>query len=357
MAPTLRSSAPNTPNSKSTGLKTPSSVTPRKAHTCTKCKRPKAGHPRSGCPYTDSQTTAEKELSAKNAGQTIVDALGSMNLQSPSREADDDTRATIRQRRRQSSLAAALITTQSVISLDTETQELVDGLVQPGILDNSPEGGRTPTTADKVGQWQEALTPARSTRKRVKMPGSLSSPSPDSSYGSIKLEEPSPPVPINITDDEPITTPTSNPAPSTSIPTVQPLSRSMSMEQRETFLSNLNNNSDATIYLVPRDDIHNIQADAIKVGFYVRVVLEKDTSAPQGDLLVLGRNEAAVKRLHEQLKVEHKQSRGFRAATAGAVVGAKYRPSEEKHLKQISVDSLLRRHGDGVTSYQPQLGP
>ncbi|KAG5324759.1 hypothetical protein C0989_011762, partial [Termitomyces sp. Mn162] len=79
--------------------------------------------------------------------------------------------------------------------------------------------------------------------------------------------------------------------------------------------------SNASIYAVPRDDIYDIQAGAIKVGFYARVVLGKDTSDPQG-LLILGRNKAAVKRLHEQLEVEHKQSTNFRAATAGAVVGA-----------------------------------
>lgn len=93
------------------------------------------------------------------------------------------------------------------------------------------------------------------------------------------------------------------------------------MEQREEFLSVLNDKSNATIYTVPRDDIYDVQASAIKVGFHARVVLGKDTSDPQG-LLIVGRDEAAVKRLHEQMEVKRKQSTNFRAATAGAVVGA-----------------------------------
>ncbi|KAG6900420.1 hypothetical protein C0993_010808 [Termitomyces sp. T159_Od127] len=309
MAPTLRSSAPNTPNSKLPDVQTPANVTPRKTPTCTKCKRPKAGHPRSGCPYTDSQTPT------KNAGQGIVDALGSMHLQSPSREAGDDTRATIRQRRR-SSLAATLAATPSVVSLNTESREHLDGLLQPGMFDNNSED-RMPITTGKVAQWQETLT-----RKRIKMPCSLSSPSPYSSQESIKLEEASLTAPLDITDGGgPVVTPTLNSTPSASIQTIRPLNRSMSMQQREAFFSSLDNNCNATICVAPRNDVCNIQAGAIKVGLYVRVVLGRDTANPQ-DFLILGRNEAAVKRVHEQLEGGRKQSTSIRAATAGAVVGA-----------------------------------
>lgn len=307
MAPTLRSSVPNTPNSKSPGFQ--ANGTPRKTPTCTKCKRPRVGHPRSGCPYTDSQTVDEKESHAENAGRSIVDALGSMHLQSPSREVGDDTRATIRQRRR-STLAAALATSRSVVSLDTEAQEHLDSL-----LDDISEN-KTPITKDKVGQWQGTLT-----RKRIRMPCSLSSPSPYSSQESIKLEEHSPTAPILTNDDGPIMAPTQDSTSSASAQTIQPLNRTMSMEQRETFFSNLEKNSNATIYVAPRDDIYNIQADAIKVGLYTRIVLGRDTTDPQ-DFLILGRDEAAVKRVHDQLEGERKHSANIRAATAGAVVGA-----------------------------------
>ncbi|KAG6897604.1 hypothetical protein C0992_013044 [Termitomyces sp. T32_za158] len=315
MAPTLRSSAPNTPNSKFPSVQTPANVTPRKTPSCTKCKRPKAGHPRSGCPYTDTQTFQEKEARAENTGQNIVDALDSMHLQSPSREASDNTRATIRQRRR-TSMAAALATTQSVVSLDTESRKHLDGLMQPGMFDDNPED-RTHITTDKVVQWQETLT-----RKRIKMPCSLSSPSPYSSQESIKLEEPSPAAPVDIPNKNgPVMTPTANFTPSASVQTIRSLNRTMSMEQRETFFSNLDNNSNATICVAPRNDIYNIQADAIKVGLYTRVVSGRDTTNPQ-DFLILGQNEAAVKRVQEQLEGARKQSTGIRAATAGAVVGA-----------------------------------
>ncbi|KAG6866129.1 hypothetical protein C0991_008437 [Blastosporella zonata] len=314
MAPTLRSSASNTPNGKSTGGQDPSSVTPRKAPVCSKCKRPRAGHPRSGCPYTISPTKSTKQAVPDAAGNTLVDALGSMQLQSPTR--DDDTKATIRQRRR-SSQAAALAMAHSVNSIDTEFQEIIDRLVEPGMFDNSIDGHETPTVAAKVVQWRDTMTPARP--KRVKMPGSMSSPSPYSSQESIKLEESAPRAYLDEIINEDCAS--RSPQDSAAIPAPRPLVRSMSTEQRETFLSSLNSSSTATVYLVPRDDIHHIHAEAVKMGFYARIVLGKDPKDPQG-LLIMGQDEEAVKRLHSQVELERKKSSRFSAAAGGAVVGA-----------------------------------
>ncbi|KAH0588037.1 hypothetical protein H2248_006769 [Termitomyces sp. 'cryptogamus'] len=77
-----------------------------------------------------------------------------------------------------------------------------------------------------------------------------------------------------VPNDDPLTTPNVNSMPPVSIPTIQPPIRSMSMEQREAFLSVLNNQSNASIYAVPRDDIYDIQASAVKVGFYVHCLRE-----------------------------------------------------------------------------------
>ncbi|KAG6910811.1 hypothetical protein DXG01_007700 [Tephrocybe rancida] len=322
MAPTLRSSVPNTPNGKASGGQEPLGVTPRKAPVCSKCKRPRAGHPRSGCPYADSPTTGPQQAPVTAAnGKSLVDALGSMQLQSPARDRDDETRATIRQRRR-SSYVTALAPAQSVLSLDIESQEIVESLLQPGMFDKSFDGEGTLDVAGKVVKWQDALTPTRPKRPRVKMPGSMSSPSPYSSQESIKPEEAPTASPIDLSIEDDVTSPLESETSTSHSPrTAQPLARSMSIEQRETFLSSLTHSSAATVYLVPRDSIHNIHADAVKVGFYTRIILGKDISDPHG-LLVVGQDEGAVKRLYEQVEVERKKSSGLRAAAGGAVVGA-----------------------------------
>jgi len=320
MAPTLRSSAPNTPSSKSPAELETSTVTPRKTPVCSKCKRPRAGHPRSGCPYVDSPSNGSTaQTPPRSAGKTIEDALGSMQLASSTPERDEDTKATIRNRRRSSlAQAAALAQAPSLLSLDSESQEIVERLLQPGMFDNdTQDDSGTSKQAARVVQWQEALLATPVKPKRVKMPGSLTTPSPESSQASVRVNETDKPS-THAAED--ITTLVDQPL-SRAIRRPQPLARSMSVEQRDMFLSRLHNSSDATVYVVPRDDIHNIHAKAIKLGFYARIVLGKDTSDPQG-LLVLGRNEAAVKRLYEQVEVERKKSSRFRAAASGAVVGA-----------------------------------
>jgi hypothetical protein len=51
MSPTLRS---NTTSPGRTGIKTTPTKSPRKVPHCTKCQRPRAGHPRQGCPFNES---------------------------------------------------------------------------------------------------------------------------------------------------------------------------------------------------------------------------------------------------------------------------------------------------------------
>ncbi|KAF8076770.1 hypothetical protein FPV67DRAFT_1472628 [Lyophyllum atratum] len=319
MAPSLRSSAPNTPSGKSTTGSESSAVTPRKTPVCSKCKRPRAGHPRSGCPYVDSPSNGRTtQTPPVAAAKDIVDALGSMQLSGSTPERDEDTKATIRNRRR-SSLAAALAPAPSLLSLDSESQEIVERLLRPGMFDDDDFQTDAGGTVARVVQWQDTLaaTSVKPKAKRVKMPGTLTSPSPESSMGSFpvdKTDKSAAPAASTIADAVDAT-------PSPPLRRPKPLVRSMSVEERDVFLSSLGNSSGATVYVVPRDDIHSTHAEAIKLGFQARIVLGKDKSDPQG-LLVLGRNEAAVRRLYEQVEVERKKSSSFRAAAGGAVVGA-----------------------------------
>lgn len=105
-------------------------------------------------------------------------------------------------------------------------------------------------------------------------------------------------------------------------PRPQPLVRSMSLEERDIFVSSLTKASDATVYVVPSDEIHNIQASAIKLGFHTRIMVNKDKHDPQG-LLVLGQDEAAVRQLYERVEVERKKVSPGRlgAVAGGAMVG------------------------------------
>ncbi|KAG5654232.1 hypothetical protein H0H81_005919 [Sphagnurus paluster] len=271
-----------------------------------------------------AKTTVRKTAAPTSTGKSIEEALGSMQLVSgtPDHEQGnkhEDTKAAIRNRRR-SSQAPALATAQTLQSLDSESQEIVERLLQPGMFDDDEEDGSSSDTkiAARVVQWQQTIvaSPVKPNPKRTKMPCSLSTPSPQSSQETVPADELDvPPAPADDDDNDAASPPT----PSVRRP--QPLVRSMSVQQRETFLSSLTSSSDATVYVVPRNDIHNIHAEAIKLGFHARIALGKDTSDPQG-LVVLGRDEAAVKRLYSQVEIERKKSSHFRAAAGGAVVGA-----------------------------------
>ncbi|TFY63147.1 hypothetical protein EVG20_g6437, partial [Dentipellis fragilis] len=79
MPPALRSSAPNTPVAKKiTPNTTPKSST-RKVPHCTKCHRPRAGHPRQGCPYADADSPPP--ATQPNEAAAISDALGSLHIE------------------------------------------------------------------------------------------------------------------------------------------------------------------------------------------------------------------------------------------------------------------------------------
>jgi hypothetical protein len=314
MAPTLRSSAPSTPTAKTDTTSDISTVTPRKTPQCTKCKRPRQGHPRSGCPYADSPLK-EKQSNIQTANN-ITDALGSMYIASPSLERDEDTKAATRNRRRSSVQPPQLAPGETLVSLSSNSQEIIERLMQPGMFDDDTgddAGAVKNKTKAKIVRWQETVQ-----RPVVKMPGTLTTPSPQTSQESLKTlpykQETSPTPELGLSSIDVSSTPSSQRR--------QPLARSMSMEQRQAFVSNLTSSSHATIYVLPSSDIYSIHASAIKVGLHARVVQSMDKSDPQG-LLVLGHDEKAVQRLYEKVETESQKSPSgrLRAAAGGAVVG------------------------------------
>jgi hypothetical protein len=109
MTPTLRSNT--TPNGRS-GIETTPTKSPRKVPHCTKCQRPRAGHPRQGCPYTQSPRHA-----AQPVNQDLSASMDSLAI-SPRRTKLDERRR----------LPAHEIT---LASLSTESSDILNRLIQP----------------------------------------------------------------------------------------------------------------------------------------------------------------------------------------------------------------------------------
>ena len=377
MSRTLRStsSAQSSPSSKSSNFTestyTPS-VTPRKVPHCTQCKRPRAGHPRSGCPYVDSPKADQPSNSvASDVGIGLTDALGSLQIASAPvglvREREEETKATIRNRRRLSA-QPQLPASDSLLSLSTNSSEIVARLLQPGMFDDTADGEDASSRKvidKKIVRWQETLVipttpkaePALKKNKgkgrystRSPMPCTLDTPETSfaSSTNSV-LKQGIPVVPqveSPVEEEEPqATTPDESAGPSTTTSIqgqdtpsrrVQPLARSMSLEQREMFVSKLTVKSPATIYILPKADIPTVTASATALGFHACAVLSDDAEDPEA-LLILGQDLTAVKKLFGKVEEENRKhaeqrkpdgkgkprsSLGLKAAAGGAVVGA-----------------------------------
>ncbi|KAG9317714.1 hypothetical protein JVU11DRAFT_1928 [Chiua virens] len=103
MPPLTRSSAPSTPAKprvSTDGLPTPPSTegSTRRTPHCTKCHRPRAGHPRSGCPYVDasestppspSGTREAAQLTSAGVDDVMSEELSSLHIVSPTTEAEN----------------------------------------------------------------------------------------------------------------------------------------------------------------------------------------------------------------------------------------------------------------------------
>ncbi|KAJ3970731.1 hypothetical protein EV361DRAFT_914610 [Lentinula raphanica] len=350
MAPSTRSqSANNTPvkghgtvASELDAIATPT----RKVPHCTKCKRPRAGHPRSGCnfaPVTEEVATDTDKIRA-----SLTDALGSMTIShdadplpnTPARRKSrrslgpappkvpdefEDTKQAIRERRK-SEKAAVLGPTPTLQSL---TDSDLEALLLPGDKDVSDDGK---ADGDEVGEeerkivhWKdriEMLSAGGTITTRAIMPGTLIT--PWSSIASIPED-----IKEEIVDVESQESTASSStetisveivSPSSSSP--RPLARTMSMEERAGFMAHLEELSNAKAYVVNPDDVAALLSQTPK-GLYTRHMVDE---AAGRDVLVVGRDEVEVNRLCVTLHAERakyaKRGINFKAAAGGAVVGA-----------------------------------
>ncbi|KAI0068556.1 hypothetical protein BV25DRAFT_1866549 [Artomyces pyxidatus] len=301
MSPTLRSSTPSTPTVKRVaGDTTPKSA--RKVPHCQRCHRPRAGHPRQGCPYTET-SNGDRAVESLDLSQ----ALGSMRLETPHVEHTEV--------RRTSKLHGA-----SLVSLSTDSSEILRSLAQPGMMgdDSDEEEAMNSKILKKAGDLK---TPTRARRKLEKgriMPGTLDT--PGSSFvhtepSQSQATQASPPPLVAI--DSPSTV--------SQIGSTRRLARSMSIEERAAFLNGLaeiSRSPPATVYTVPLPELPSIQRSATRLGFHTRVVTPEKGSKETNGLLVIGTDVHAVEKLFDKLTREVQGGSGLRSAAGGAVVGA-----------------------------------
>ena len=325
MAPTLRkSSAHNSPTAAGrTSINHSPTTTPRKTPQCSKCKRPRAGHPRSGCPFVDSPSCETKTQDKPD--NHLTDALGSMSLLSPAPIESKEDKAFIRNRRCLSA-QPELVPSDSLLSVSTNSSEIVARLLQPGVFDDTDEDDNFGDKGkiSKVVRWQETIatsspSPITNTLLKLKtparspMPGSLFPPTPESSFASARtsdVEEIS--VVIRQSNIAFANPSVADDASAHSTSTIEqrplPLARSMSVSQREMFMSRLNTEAKATLCVFDKTDITAMYAKAVTLHKFVVQVMNDDKNDSQA-LLIVGQDEEAVHALLRQVEAENRRAK------------------------------------------------
>lgn len=269
------------------------------------------GHPRSGCPYGDSSSTAPR--AAESRAPDLTAALSSLSID---QFAEGKSSAS---RRRSKPVA---VSQASLASLDTESKEMLNGLFkqQPKQqMDGDTESDSDGEGHSPLRKWRQGVsTPLKSKREEI-MPGTLVTP-----HSSILATEPASDqedpyhgAKTDVEDEDCIPTPQNS----------QRLIRSLSVEERAAFLDGLAEISrapPATVYIVPLVDIPIMQASARKVGFCTRAVPPIEGSKEDEALFIIGRDDAAVERLRGELAKDVKKKGRVSAVqlASGAMMGA-----------------------------------
>jgi len=332
MAPTLSSSAPSTPAGKATsanGMTLPApQSTPRKVPHCTKCHRPRAGHPRQGCPYIDSPSPGKVE-------EDITDALESLHIETQNMKVPDVRRP------RRSAVKPTPVLEASLESLPRGTSTILNGLLKPGMMSNEVEEDERRAS---VTRWQNMIT-AEVQKVSARMPGTLNTPtttsaSLDDGLSSLMFGTKGPLQNADEQKKPSIRMPGSLSTPSIAEDFVatqestasqgdsassKHVMRSMSMEEREAFLNELVQSSKvlpATVFVLPIDEIPEAQKSATERGFYCRV---HDLENGDG-WLIIGMDGQAVDALLVGVEGDAKDKSdaggGFRAVVGGVIVGS-----------------------------------
>lgn len=289
----------------------------------------------------------EKELkTGKALDRQLSIALGSMAIASPAKlqEREEDDKAFIRNRRRKSTQAPPLVASESLLSLSTSSNEIVARLLEPGVLNNSPEEASS-DNASRIVRWQETIAspiPKRSATRtpgRSPMPGTLIPPTPESSFTSsthdVIAKEENISTSLNSfsnstpSEEESVSSSRS----SATAKRAAPLSRTMSTVERDLFVSKLTDESCATIYIIPKVDVDDVVGRALSLKYFTAISMNDDEDDPHA-LIILGRDEDAVNALFHKIEKENSKALGnsnkegnpststFKTAAGAAVIGA-----------------------------------
>ncbi|PFH47804.1 hypothetical protein AMATHDRAFT_6400 [Amanita thiersii Skay4041] len=344
----LRSSAPNTSNQNSrqeNQIPTPT----RKAPQCRTCKRPRAGHPRSGCPYANNDPAPTREATAE-AGGVLLNALGSFRISSPSR---DNEGANENANNRPRAAARRLGPTETRLSLlSTTSGEILERLRRTE-ENQRPLNDTQRRLRARIVDWQHSVAAAisestsSSTNSNNRGDGRPVTPSivligSTSGVGNVGQQGETP-VTIKATSRQrnsrnlspsPSPTPRSRQNSGSRASGSRPLGRSMSIAEREEFIRGLVHASDATLYVLPKTDIFDVQASAVQMGFHARAVMNDDDESDLQGLLIIAREEDAAEWLLRRIEREDREvtdaqseqvsvrTLQLTAAAGGAVIGA-----------------------------------
>ncbi|PPQ68589.1 hypothetical protein CVT26_003378 [Gymnopilus dilepis] len=281
------SSAQNSPvrsNSERSVNSTPS-TTPRKAPSCTKCGRLRAGHPRSGCPYTDTPVD-ENGRKATPLVKQLSNALESLTITNGVRVVDDDQDV-----KNAPTVRSPLGRSDSIVSLGSSATEVAAVLLQDGEGSNSgAENKETP----RVVHWQDYLN----NRPSRIMPCTLIPLSPDNSFSSSRSSPPPNLKEEPISEPDPVPTNLGNASSHVSFASTEPnaLTRTMSQDERDAFVAKLSEDASTSIYVVPRENLDYLINRAESLNFSTHFGLQEDEDDPQA-LLILARNQQNVDNL------------------------------------------------------------
>lgn len=297
-------------------------------------------------------------MSDQTSGATedIVDELSSLRIVNPNDERSSlstETPTQSRNPKRRLSVRFALLPAGSLASLSTTSSEIVERLLQPGMMSNvSDDDDDDDDDSDGDGDCQRAIMQWKRT---LVSPDSLPEGAPELS--SSAGNEPGPYATSRASSGTglsrrmPCTLRTPTPSlvstePLSSHPTrdsvdmnktvfldpdserkPNPLARTMSADERSLFLDNLTQSSGAApamLFSVPLIDLKAVQYDAEKLGFSVRVL--PNGSSREHRWVILAKEGDAAEFLEQRLTEEEEKGRkvkgNFGVAAGGALVGA-----------------------------------
>ena len=239
------------------------------------------GHRKSSCAPPDS---GEGDLGVED----LPKSLKALNIASPDfiRDREMESKAFIRDRRRKST-TPAIVASDTISSLSTASNEIVARLLEPGIFDDTRVEDEAENTS-RIVRWKETIAPESSKKTNIRqvMPGTLVAPTPDSSFVTLQKAESSDPTQSILR---------------------QPLSRSMSVEQRNIFMSELAVQSAATLHVISREDADILQSQAASLNIITHLIISDDKNDSHS-LLVVGRDKSSVRDLVRKVKEENRKA-------------------------------------------------